>query len=276
MSERTQDRDDVDHRAAGQAVGDDDAMEAEFDTVATWTEQAVAELGRGYAIPAACRGSGSPADLEWLAEGLALSGDDRFLDAGAGLGGPAAWLCEHLGDRWRGRPLLVDPMPHAVASSRRLFGLPAVAATGEDLPLPDDAVEAAWSLGVLCTTTDKDRQLAELGRVLRPGGRLALLVLVADTDPLPESPEGNHFPTRDALREVLAGAGFAVTAQVDAADLPDASPDWCRRADRVTDVVTRDHRDHPSWRQADEQHTVLSRLMDRGHVVATLLRAVLR
>ncbi len=73
------------------------AMEAEFDTVAEWTEQAVRELGRGYAIPAACRGSGSPADLAWLAERLDLRGDDRFLDAGGGLGGPAAWLHEHLG-----------------------------------------------------------------------------------------------------------------------------------------------------------------------------------
>lgn len=256
--------------------GDDTAMEAEFDTVATWTEEAVAELGRGYAIPAACRGSGSPADLEWLAAGLALAGDDRFLDAGAGLGGPSAWLEEHLDGAWRGTPLLVDPMVHAVAASRRLFGLPALVAAGEHLPLPDDAVDAAWSLGVLCTTTAKHDQLAELERVLVPGGRLALLVLVADTEPLPESPEGNHFPTRAVLRDELAGAGFVVTGEIDAADLPDASPDWCRRADRVADLVTRDHRDHPSWRQADAQHSVLGRLMEQGHVATTLVRAVAR
>lgn len=259
-----------------QQTGDDTAMEAEFDTIASWTEEALAELGPGHAIPAACRGSGAPADLEWLAGGLDLSGEDHFLDAGAGLGGPAAWLVEHLGTRWRGRPLLVEPMTAAAASSRRLFEFPTVAAEGEHLPLRDGAVDAAWSLGVLCTTPAKGAQLDELHRVLTPGGRLALLVLVADTTPLPESPEGNHFPTRESLSDELRRAGFDLDAQVDALDLPEPSPDWSRRADRVTEIVARDHSDHPSWLQADQQHAILGRLMDQRHVVATLIRATRR
>ncbi|TCN41840.1 methyltransferase family protein [Kribbella orskensis] len=44
------------------------AMVAEFDDVAGWTADAVEELGVRYAIPAACRGSASPAALAWLAE----------------------------------------------------------------------------------------------------------------------------------------------------------------------------------------------------------------
>ncbi len=115
-------------------VGDGSAMEAEFDTLAAWTEDAVRELGPRYAIPAACRGSGSPADLRWLADGLGLHGDDRFLDAGAGLGGPAAWLQVHLGVRWQARPLVTDPMPHAVAAARRLFDQPAFAAGPRSCP----------------------------------------------------------------------------------------------------------------------------------------------
>ena len=62
------------------SAGDTTPMEAEFDTVAAWTEQAIDELGRPYALPAACRGSGSPAELAWLAHGLALGGEDRFVD----------------------------------------------------------------------------------------------------------------------------------------------------------------------------------------------------
>ncbi|MEJ2889618.1 methyltransferase domain-containing protein [Actinomycetospora aeridis] len=247
-------------------------MEAEFDTVAAWTEQAVAELGRGYAIPAACRGSGSPPELAWLAEGLGLEDDAPFLDAGAGLGGPAAWLRGYLHDRWDGTPLLAEPMTHAAAASRRLFDLPAVAAWSQHLPLPDGSMAAAWLLGVLCTTSDKREVLAEVHRVLRPGGRLGLLVLVADRE-LIESPEGNDFPTRSSLHADLAATGFRVDDQVDGADLPGAPEDWVARADAVDEIVRRDHSDHPEWRQAHAQEDVLGRVMERGDVVTVLLHA---
>src|ERR1700735_3340006 len=42
------------------------AMTAEFDTVAEWTAEVAAGLGPGYYLPAACRGSGHPAALDWL------------------------------------------------------------------------------------------------------------------------------------------------------------------------------------------------------------------
>ncbi|MGH3176482.1 MAG: hypothetical protein ACRDPF_21790 [Streptosporangiaceae bacterium] len=48
----------------------DDPMEAEFDTVAEWTAEVAAGLGPEYLIPAACRGSGKPAALDWLLVGL--------------------------------------------------------------------------------------------------------------------------------------------------------------------------------------------------------------
>src|SRR3954451_24913585 len=71
-----------------------DAMEAEFDTVAGWTEEAVRALGPEHAIPAGCRGSGSEGALRWLADRLELHPGARMLDEGAGGGGPAgrpAW-----------------------------------------------------------------------------------------------------------------------------------------------------------------------------------------
>jgi hypothetical protein len=48
-------------------------MAAEFDTVAEWTAEVAADLGAAYHIPAGCRGSGSPAALDWLVGNLDLA-----------------------------------------------------------------------------------------------------------------------------------------------------------------------------------------------------------
>src|SRR3954451_20305898 len=74
-----------------------DAMEAEFDTVAGWTEEAVRALGPEHAVPAGCRGSGSEGALRWLADRLELRPGTRLLDSGAGVGCPAGWLAPRHG-----------------------------------------------------------------------------------------------------------------------------------------------------------------------------------
>src|ERR1700712_943659 len=183
-----------------------DPMQAEFDVVARWTEQAVEELGWDYAIPAGCRGTGSPSGFAWLAEALEVRPETRFLDSGAGVGGPGAWLREHYGPT----PVLAEPMSAAATASARLFGLPSVVAWSQALPFRTDAFDAAWSLGVLCTVPDKQAFLAECRRVLVPNGRLGLLVYVRGAEDLPENPDGNDFPTDDQLREELTATGFTV------------------------------------------------------------------
>ena len=169
-----------------------DAMEAEFDTVAGWTEEAVRALGPEYAVPAGCRGTGSEGALRWLADRLALGPGTRLLDSGAGVGGPAGWLAAERGLT----PVCAEPMAAAVRASRRLFGLPSVVALGQQLPFVGGVFDAAWCLGVLCTTSDKAGALAELRRVLRNGARLGLLVFVADEPLPPPLPEGNEVPPR--------------------------------------------------------------------------------
>lgn len=245
-------------------------MEAEFDVVAAWTEQAVEELGPEYAIPAGCRGTGSPAAFAWLAEAMEIGPDVRVLDSGAGVGGPAAWLRE----RYRTTPVLSEPMIGAAHASARLFGLPSVAAWSESLPFRSGAFDAAWSLGVLCTVPDKRAFLTESRRVLTGTGRLGLLVYVRSSDPLPEQPEGNDFPTDEQLADDLAASGFTVVQTIDAAGLGKSPVAWQARLDRVEAWVEQQHGHTEAWREAQEQSGIIGRLIAGGHVRSVLVHAV--
>jgi SAM-dependent methyltransferase len=236
-----------------------EAMEVEFGTVAGWTEEAVRALGPEYAVPAGCRGSGSEEALRWLADRLRLDSATRFLDAGAGVGGPAGWLAAEHGLR----PVCAEPMIAAVRASRRLFGLPSVVALGQQLPVADASVDAAWCLGVLCTTSDKAGALTELRRVLADGGRLGLLVFVADTPLPPPLPEGNEFPGEAEVLELLAGAGFRVEETAEA-DLTASPSSWTERADAVEAEIARRHGSDPAFQQAQEQSGRVGRLLSCG------------
>ena len=247
-----------------------DALENEFDVVAGWTEQVVDELGPDYAIAAACRGSGSPTSLAWLAEALEVTRARRMLDAGSGVGGPAAWLAERFGVT----PVCAEPMRAAARASHRLFGLPAVAATGEALPFPDGAFDAAWCLGVLDTAADKAALLAELRRVLGPSGRLGLLAFLADGPLPPPLPEGNEFSSAGELDRLLGAGRFQVLQTTPAGSLTDTPVSWRSRADRVEDALARRHAEDPRWQTAQEQTARVARLISGGHLRPTLLHAV--
>ena len=246
-----------------------EAMETEFGTVAGWTQEAVQALGPDHAVPAGCRGSGSEAALRWLADALEVRAGDRVLDAGAGVGGPAGWLAADRGVR----PVCAEPMVEAVRASRALFGLPSLVAVSQALPLADGSFDVVWCLGVLCTTEQKAELLAELRRVLRAGGRLGLLVFVAERELPPPLPDGNSFPTRDEVDALLAGAGFQVVAGAEA-DLSDSPPEWQQRADAVDAEVERRHGEDPRWAEAQEQAGRVGRLLGSGALRPWLVSAV--
>lgn len=80
--------------------------------------------------------------------------------------------------------IAVEPNVHMHANLRAAAArLPVTvdvrAAVAERLPLPDGSVDAVISSLVLCTVADPARALAEVRRVLRPGGRLWCLEHVA-------------------------------------------------------------------------------------------------
>lgn len=77
------------------------------------------------------------------------------------------------------------PMADRLAARSSTLAYPAriVAAPAEALPLNDSSVDTVVSTLVLCTVADPDRALAEVRRVLRPGGQLLFCEHVRSDSP---------------------------------------------------------------------------------------------
>jgi SAM-dependent methyltransferase len=246
-------------------------MDAEFDTVAEWTAEVAESLGPEYRIPAACRGSGRPSALDWLLAGLAPRPGDLLIDIGAGLGGPSAYAAE----RTAVRPVLAEPEPDACRAAARLFGAPVIQADATALPFAAGAAGHVWCLGVLCTATGPDAQLAmlrELRRILRPSGRAGLLVFLAARDRLDNPPEGNHFPSRAQLTAMLRLAGLSEAAAVDAESLPPPPPAWRERTAAVEAELRRRCGNAPALATALEQSRRIGELLHSGELVSQVIR----
>ena len=87
------------------------------------------------------------------------------------------------------RVVAVEPEPYLrKLARRRAQGAPVpvevVAGRAEELPLDEAAVDAAVASLVLCSVVDPDAALAELVRVVRPGGQLRVLEHVRAQGPV--------------------------------------------------------------------------------------------
>ena len=223
------------------------------------------DLGHDFHIPAGCRGSGSPAVLDWLIDQLNLSADETLLDCGAGVGGPAAYAAQ------RGvRPVLVEPQAGGCRAARTLFGLPALQADAAALPVADDAFDAAWALGVLCTTQDQLELLGELRRAVRPPGRIGLLVLVARELSPPGEPEDSFFPTAESLSELLQRAGLRVDAWRSAAEIWEPPLRWQQQVEAVEAEMRARHDGDEAWQVAEHQTELIGQLLKESVIVPQL------
>lgn len=86
------------------------------------------------------------------------------------------------------RVVAVEPEPRLRAAAERAapaapVEVEVVAGTAEELPLPDASADAAVLSLVLCSIGDRARALAELRRVLRPGGEVRFLEHTRAADP---------------------------------------------------------------------------------------------
>jgi SAM-dependent methyltransferase len=91
----------------------------------------------------------------------------RVLEVGGGPGELAARIQVELG----AEVVMVDVAPRMVALAREK-GVEAVLGDVQELPFADESFDCAVAAWMLFHVPDIDRGLAELARVLRPGGRL--------------------------------------------------------------------------------------------------------
>ncbi len=144
---------------------------------------------------AALQDARAAATQERLARVLALRGDERALDVGTGAGAFALALAPLVGE-----VVGVDIVPELLAQARARApeNVELVEADGRDLPFEDSSFDLVASARTLHHTTRPELVVAEMTRVLRPGGSMLLVDQIAPVDPLAAA-ELNRFEiARDA------------------------------------------------------------------------------
>jgi arsenite methyltransferase len=146
--------------------------------------------------------------LDWLS----IPAGGVALDVGSGPGNVTAQLARAAGPD--GLALGVDisePMLTRAVNAQAGPNVGFLRADAQQLPLRDDTVDAVTSLAVLQLIPDPSATLAEMARVLKPGGRMAVMVPTAGHVGalfrlLPNG--GAHFFGDDELGDTLEGLGL--------------------------------------------------------------------
>ncbi|MGH7458628.1 MAG: methyltransferase domain-containing protein [Longimicrobiaceae bacterium] len=171
------------------------------------------------AIPAAAVESFAGVGYPFAAD--AIEPSDTVLDIGSG-SGTDALIASHLAGP-RGRVIGLDMTPAMLDKLERNAALAGATTVewlqgnAEEIPLPASSVDVVTSNGVINLVPDKPAALAEILRVLRPGGRVQIADIVTGK-PISDACRSNPelwaecvvgATTKDEYLELFRAAGFA-------------------------------------------------------------------
>lgn len=153
-----------------------------------------------------------------LQELAQIRAEDRVLDLGAGLAGPARMLAASPGCRVD----CIDLSEDYCVGARLLNRLTALEGRVDvyqgsalDLPFPDASFDVVWMQNVGMNIADKRRLYDEVHRVLKPNGRFAFQEMAAGESitnffPLPwaTDPADNFLTSLEEMRDLLAQCGL--------------------------------------------------------------------
>lgn len=182
-----------------------------------------------------------------VADAARIGAGDRVVDAGCGYGATARLLARERGAQVTGLTLSAAQ----AAAFPPAEGVELRVADWLDSGLPDAAFDAAISIEALSHMPDKPKAFAELGRVVRPGGRVAVVDWLTREGPssrevrrlLRPICEEGHLPSLHApseYTELLGAAGLEVEDYEDLTER--AARTWTVVARRLPGVLARDPR----------------------------------
>ena len=157
---------------------------------------------------------------EDMANLLEISGTDRILDVGSGLGGPARYFARCFGCRVSGIDLTAEfcdiarHLTSLLGLEERVFIEQCDALA---MPFADATFDGAYSMNVSMNIADKRALYREIHRMLKPGAWLGLSEVVQGPGGPPDYPtpwartaSSSFLATRAETRANLAASGFTI------------------------------------------------------------------
>lgn len=156
-----------------------------------------------------------------LARVAKITADDRVLDVGGGIGGPARQLAHRLGCS----VTVLDITSEYCAVGETLTrwthladSVSFVHANALDVPFADGSFDVVWTQHASMNIADKAGLYQEIARVVRPGGRFAFFDVLAGPNqpihfPVPwaSDPSFSFLLSPNETRDLIVQAGFRET-----------------------------------------------------------------